>query len=86
MIYCLTETVVYRWYHRHFWEAAEKRYLRTDIQEIPPLPIGDGETSYSQKQARHLAIAKYFQGDWSDPVSCIFYLFLSYILPLSNHI
>lgn len=64
---------MYRWYHRQFWEAAEKRYLQDDNTERPPLPVGDGETRYSQKKARHLALAKYFEGEWSSPnlVACI---------------
>jgi hypothetical protein len=68
-----TDALVYKWYHRQFWEAAEKRYLSTEIQEVPTLPIGNGIDSFTQRQARHLALAKYFSGEWSSPklVSCI---------------
>lgn len=65
--------MVYRWYHRQFWEAAEKRYLSEEKREIPPKPIGTGIGSFTQKEARHLAIAKYFESEWESPnlIPCI---------------
>eukprot|EP00026_Physarum_polycephalum_P000620 Phypoly_transcript_00621.p1 GENE.Phypoly_transcript_00621~~Phypoly_transcript_00621.p1 ORF type:complete len:1433 (-),score=188.40 Phypoly_transcript_00621:46-4263(-) len=62
-----SNALVYRWYHRQFWEAAERRYLRVDLQEVPSHPISNGVNSFTQKEARHLALAKFFNGDWSSP-------------------
>lgn len=46
----------YWWYHRQFWETAEKRYLLTS----------KGEKSEAFKRKAHVAIADYFEGKWSD--------------------
>eukprot|EP00026_Physarum_polycephalum_P000372 Phypoly_transcript_00372.p1 GENE.Phypoly_transcript_00372~~Phypoly_transcript_00372.p1 ORF type:complete len:1575 (+),score=217.10 Phypoly_transcript_00372:123-4847(+) len=62
-----SNALVYKWYHRQFWEAAEKRYLSSEKIEVPSQPIGNGHNSYTQREARHLALAKYFNGDWSSP-------------------
>ena len=44
----------YGWYHRQFWETAEKRYLYTP-------PIGGSGTFFNDA---HGAIADYFEGKW----------------------
>eukprot|EP00026_Physarum_polycephalum_P000396 Phypoly_transcript_00397.p1 GENE.Phypoly_transcript_00397~~Phypoly_transcript_00397.p1 ORF type:complete len:1410 (+),score=214.43 Phypoly_transcript_00397:632-4231(+) len=49
--------IVYRWYHRQFWEAAENRYLKNE----------KGEHGVSKREARHIDLANYFDGKWSSP-------------------
>ncbi|WAR09807.1 NWD1-like protein [Mya arenaria] len=46
----------YGWYHRQFWETAERRYLQTGF--------GDDPKPFAQKA--HLAIADYFEGKWAN--------------------
>ncbi|XP_045175580.2 NACHT domain- and WD repeat-containing protein 1-like isoform X2 [Mercenaria mercenaria] len=46
----------YGWYHRQFWETAEKRYLQKPFNNDTDLFVGKA----------HTAIADYFEGKWDD--------------------
>ena len=47
---------VYGWYHRQFWETAEKRYLEANFRGSPK----------GFEQEARIAIADYFEGTWYD--------------------